>query len=283
MQRHWTSIRAIWWFTALFTALSVVSTTIGQSSLATALNENQILYLSSTTGQVIAAIYGLTLTGFIFFRNELSREELEDETLTEAVEALKARYFALLVFITILVLGTVFLANLAIAREAEGPSFGNAVIINVGQSAFLTSLVAIAYFVFDVIAPKRIQKESQRLQDQVDPSRSEHEKGSLEEFLRNYNQIEALLNAAGELYQKATTSSIDRSRSRYMSNMRLAEILLRSHKIDRSLFDQLRELVTLRNSIIHGAEPIVSQQAVRMSAGVLERLRFALRDIGEDQ
>ncbi len=160
MQRHWKDIPAMFYFTALFVVMSIISTSIGLSPLATKLNENQVLYLFSTTGQVIAAVYGLTLTGFIFFRNELSREEFEDETLAEAVEALKVRYFVLLAFITLLVLLTIFLANLAIAREAAGPTFGNTVIINVGQAAFVTSLLAVAYFVFDVISPRRIEKAS---------------------------------------------------------------------------------------------------------------------------
>lgn len=276
MRSHWKEIPAIWHFTTLFVVMSMISTTIGLSSLATRLNENQILYLFSTTGQVIAAIYGLTLTGFIFFRNELSREEFEDETLAEAVEALKERYFVLLVFITLLVLLTIFLANLAIAREAAGPRLGNAAIINVGQAAFVTSLLAVAYFVFDVISPRRIEKASRRLQDEVDPFRSGESKGSLEKFLTNYNQIEMLLNAAGLPYQQSVALSIDRGRARQISNTRLAEILFRNERIDKLLFTHLRELITLRNSIIHGAEPIVSEQAVAMSRNVLESLRNAL-------
>lgn len=276
MWRHWKEIPAISSFTALFVVVSIISTIIGLSPLATKLNENQVLYLFSTTGQVIAAVYGLTLTGFIFFRNELSREEFEDETLSEAVDALKARYFVLLAFITLLVLLTIFLANLAIAREAAGPTFGNAAIINAGQAAFVTSLLAVAYFVFDVISPRRIEKASQRLQDEVDPSRSEQSKGSLEDFLTNYNQIEALLNAAGLPYQQSVAISTDRGRPRHVSNTRLAEILFRNERIDKLLFAHLRELITLRNSIIHGAEPIVSEKVVAMSRDVLQRLRSAL-------
>jgi len=276
MKRHWKEIPAIPYFTTLFVALSLVSSVVGFGPLGTALNENQILYLFSTTGQVIAAIYGLTLTGFIFFRNELSREEFEDETLAEAVEALKLRYFLFLAFITLLVFLTIFLSNLAIAREAVGATRGNAVIINTGQSAFVTSLLAVAYFIFDVIAPQRIEKASRRLQDAVDPSRSEQTKGSLEEFLTNYNQIETLLNIGGSPYQQTVVSSIERSRPRHISNTRLAEILFRNERIDKLLFVHLRELITLRNSIIHGAEPIVSQQVVAMSHDVLQRLKNAL-------
>lgn len=282
MRTHWKEIPAIWYFTGLFVVMSMIGTATGLSPLATELNENQILYLFSTTGQVIAAVYGLTLTGFIFFRNELSREEFEDETLAEAVEALKERYFVLLVFITLLVLLTIFLANLAIAREAAGPTLVNGAIINMGQAAFATSLLAIAYFVFDVISPRRIEKASRRLQDEVDPLRSGSSKGSLEEFLTNYNQIEALLNAAGFPYRQPIAVSIDRGRARPMSNTRQAEILFRNERIGKSLYTQLRELITLRNSIIHGAEPIVSEQAVTMSRDVLESLRDAL-DRGEGE
>lgn len=66
-----------------------MSSGVGLHSPALTLNENQVLYLFSTSAQVIAAIYGLTLIGFLFFRNELNREATKDETLTEAIDQLK--------------------------------------------------------------------------------------------------------------------------------------------------------------------------------------------------
>lgn len=271
------STRAIiWFFAALFVLFSTASTGVALSGHALLLNENQVLYLFSTSGQVIAGIYGLTLTGFIFFRNELSREEFEDETLTEAVEALKKRYFELLLFISALVVFTILLSNLAISYEAVGPVRANKIIINVGQSAFVTSLCAITYFIFDVISPKKIEVVSRRLQSKVDPKRSEQTKGGLEEFLRNYNQIEALLIESGQPYQQTTSANYDPRYTRRISNARLAEILLRGEKIAKDLFQKIRELITLRNAIIHGAEPVVSQELIHASAQVLQELRTAL-------
>jgi hypothetical protein len=206
----------------------------------------------------------------------LSREEFEDETLTEAVETLKNRYFVFLVFITTLVIVTILLSNLAISSESAGATYCNALIINTGQSAFVTSLLAVAYFVFDVISPRRIEKASQSLQQQVDPSWTEQTKGSLEEFLANFNQIEALLTKYGLPYQRVLSPSFERSSGRRASNVRLAEMLLRDDRIDKLLYHRLRELITLRNSIIHGAEPVVSREAVRTSSEVLEHLRAAL-------
>lgn len=260
----------------LLVSLSVVSAAIGFGQHALRLNENQVLYLFSTSSQVIAAVYGLTLTGFIFFRNELSREEFEDETLTEAVETLKQRYLALLMFITILVILTILAANLAISLEAgEGPG-RSVLVINLGQSAFVTSLAAIAYFMFDVLSPHSIEIASRTLQDKVDPTRTQRTEGGLEEFLRNYNQIELLLVEAGQAFQTPAAASPAKGSPRRISNARLAEMLFRAERIRKDLFRRIRELNTLRNSIIHGAEPVVSEELVQMSREVLQELRVAL-------
>ena len=45
MRRHWKSSPAISCFTALFPVMSIISTMIGLSSLATKLNRDQVLYL----------------------------------------------------------------------------------------------------------------------------------------------------------------------------------------------------------------------------------------------
>ncbi|MNV41045.1 hypothetical protein D3C71_1326700 [compost metagenome] len=279
MKRFLSTRAVLYLFGGLLVLLSIISTSVALHGFALKLNENQVLYLFSTSAQVIAGIYGLTLTGFIFFRNELTREALADETLTEAVEALKDRYFALLLFITALAGLTLLLSNLVISYEAVGAANGrNALFINVGQSAFVTTLLAIAYFVFDVIYPNRIEVESRRLQDKVDPADAEQRKGSLEEFVKNYNQIEALLIDAGQPYQEKVAVSNSRM-PRRLSNARLAEILLRSERIRKDLFYRIRELITLRNSIIHGAEPAVSQELVTESAKVLIDLRAALASV----
>ncbi|WP_152903193.1 hypothetical protein [Stutzerimonas stutzeri] len=89
MQSYLAPSRIIGIFVIAFIILATTTSYVGANNPVLILNENQILYLFSTSAQVLAGVYGLTLTGFIFFRNELSREELEDETLVEAVESLK--------------------------------------------------------------------------------------------------------------------------------------------------------------------------------------------------
>jgi uncharacterized protein YutE (UPF0331/DUF86 family) len=257
--------------------LSCVTSTWGTLSSLFSLNENQILYLFSTSAQVLAGIYGLTLTGFIFFRNELSREEQEDETLADAVESLKARYFKLLAFITILVLATIALSNLAISMASSSRSAMGSIVINSGQSLFATSLVTIAYFIFDVISPRRIEAASKALQSTVDPTYARQNKGSLEDFLRNYNEIESLLTEYGLSANLEITASSSKQ-ARRPSNARLAEILARNELISKDLYTRIRNLITLRNSIIHGADPVVSQELLESSHQVLTELKKALNN-----
>ncbi len=278
MNKDWSTNNLIWAYLCALVILSGTSSVLGVFTPLLKLNENQILYLFSTSAQVIAAIYGLTLTGFLFFRNELNREATDDETLAEAIGQLKSRYFSLLVFITVLVGLTLFLSNAAISYEGDARTIVTAIIINAGQSSLAVSFVAIAVFVFDVIAPQRIKNASQRLKDELDPATARELRGSLEAFLTNYNRIEALLTDAGTLYQSGTTLAYEPRSPRRMSNARLAEILVRSERIDKELFHRLRELITLRNAIIHGAEPIVSQEIVTMSAEVLSELQAALSE-----
>lgn len=263
-------------FSGLAVLLSVMTSYRGSTAPIFLLNEVKVLYLFSTSAQVLAGVYGLTLTGFIFFRNELSREEFEDETLTEAVESLKARYFALLTFITALVLGTFAVSNVAMSGELVDDLIESTLIINTAQSLFATSLVAIAYFIFDVTWPRRIARASRALQDQVDPTHSKQTKGSLEEFLRSYNEIERLLIDYGLVYRQSITYEYSKP-SRRIANSRLAEILARNERISKQLYLRIKDLITLRNSIIHGADPVVSQEFVAESASVADELRRALQ------
>ena len=239
------------------------------------LDDTQILYLFSTSAQVLAGIYGLTLTGFIFFRNELSREEFDDESLAEAIESLKLRYFKLLMFITAFSIFTILASNLVISIESNKSFPIRSLLMNIGQVSFIVNLFIIAYFIFDVIAPKRIEKASRKLQKVVDPFDVGDKSGSLEEFLTNFNQIEYILQKYGQAFQAEMLGEHIPSRRR-IPNGKLAEIILRAERIDHDLFNEIRRLITLRNSIVHGAEPIVSSKMVDSSREILVQLSKAL-------
>jgi uncharacterized protein YutE (UPF0331/DUF86 family) len=257
----------------IFILCSSISIYIGFTNPILTLNESQILYLFSTSAQVLAGVYGLTLTGFIFFRNELSREEFDDDSLTDAIESLKDRYFKLLVFITFFSIFTLLICNLAISSESKESSL-NVSLINIGQVSFFINLLVIAYFIFDVIAPKRIERASKNLQQKFDPIEENSEKGSLEEFLTNFNQVEYILQKYGQAFQSELSLYQPKARRR-ISNAKLAQIILQAERIDNHLYEEIKRLITLRNSIVHGEEPVVSYKMVKSSREILEALSKA--------
>lgn len=252
---------------------SLVSAFIGTCYPVWILNENQILYLYSTSAQVLAGIYGLTLTGFVFFRNELSRKEFDDDSLIEAIESLKERYFKLLIFVTLLSIFTLLICNFIISIEGWGKSIFKTIVMNVAQSSFIVSLITIAYFIFDIIAPKRIEKASLKLQQTFDPINDDIKHGSLEIFLKNFNQTEYILQKYGKAFQ---SKSYNFQSQRRIPNVKLAQILLQAGKIDYPLYDEIIKLITLRNSIVHGAKPVVSSNMVATSENILRALSNAL-------
>ncbi|WP_305832096.1 HEPN domain-containing protein [Photobacterium leiognathi] len=103
-------------------------------------------------------------------------------------------------------------------------------------------------------------------------------KGSLENFLKNFNQIEYILQKYGQAFQQDFNNKYSKHRRR-MSNVRLAEVILQAEKIDPKLFDELRQLITLRNSIVHGASPTVSESMVNKSHEILVSLSDSLNVI----
>src|SRR3546814_3860017 len=70
-------------------------------------------------------------------------------------------------------------------------------------------------------------------------------KGSLEEFLKNYNQIEEIIAKYGSIYQ--TTSSIEHTSRprRHISNAKLSEMLFRNEKITERSEEHTSELQSL--------------------------------------
>lgn len=265
----------------LFVIISLLSSFLGVYGSVFVMNENQILYLFSSSPQVLAGVYGLTLTGFIFFRNELDRDMARDTTLVEIVELLKIRYYRLLIFITSLVGVSIFVCNIVMAYEGSGDLILLSVLMNIGQSAFVVSLLIIGYFVFDVISPDRFKAASQELQHILDPSNKgdDSRPGNLTEFLREYNAIEALMQEYGNRYPvmlMVPAFGEERQTRRFVSNAKLADNLYRSGVIGREMLDRLKNLITLRNTIIHGADPVVSVDLVDEARDVRSKLLSVL-------
>lgn len=239
------------------------------------LNENQILYLFSSASQVIAAIYGLIITGYIFLRNELDRKVEKDESLEEIVTTLKSDYFDSIILISLVTILSISLCFLVIADTIGTNRILLDILINVSVSLILTQLILIVSFVIKILNPNSLELASNKLKKQTTQSET-GEKGSIEDFLSNYNWIEYILTKYGTSISDPEIQDYDSAKQQRISNKKLVNILYNDGRIDNSLRNNLFNLITFRNSFIHSTNLFLSKKDVEFSKVVLDRLKNAL-------
>jgi len=259
----------------IWTALCLSSIAIYSVHPIFHLNENQILYLFSSASQVIAAIFGLIITGYIFLRNELDRKADKDETLEEIILLLKTEYFGSIIGISITTLASISLCFLVIVSEKHHYTTLLGYLINVSVATILTELIIIVSFVIRILNPNSIEIASNKLRDITTQDKA-NETGSLEEFLQHYNQIEYILDKYGTSLMFSDITDYESAKRKRIAKTKLVNILFREGKIDVQLKDNLIELISFRNSIIHGTDLFVSNKDVDLSKQNLASLKISL-------
>lgn len=239
------------------------------------LDESQILYLFSAASQVIAAIYGLIITGYIFLRNELDRKADKDDSFEEVVSVLKGEYFGSIITISIVTVLSISLCFLVIVDATSFQTTALDILINIFVSVILIELILIVSFVIKILNPKSLEIASDKLRAKTITSDSS-EKGSIEDFLTNFNTIEYILTKYGTSIRNPDLTDYESAKRKRISNQKLVNILYNDGKIDTSLKTELINLISFRNSLIHGSNLFVSKQDVELSEEVLRRLKNAL-------
>lgn len=253
---------------ALFIVLSLISINIGLHAPIWTLNENQILYLCSTSAQVLSGIYGLTLMGFIFFRGDIIKSMYNDESLKEILDMLSKRYFYLFIFVTFMSLVTIAICNLTITVAKDDYTTLKIILMNTAQVSLFISLISSAYLVFDIIMPNRIEKASEKLRKLLDISKKA---GDVLKFIENFNFIDAELQKYGTKIKPKDNNSLSKYQNR-IPNKKILEILLHSNIINNTQFDRIKNLIELRNTIVHGFAPTVSFEMVKLSGEIRSEL-----------
>ncbi len=264
LQSNWKTATLFIRFNQSLVVLSIVgllalcsTVFFGLSHPAFLLSENQILYFFSTTSQVIAGLFGLTVAGYVFLRNELDRESKEDDSIADAVNALKNKYFALIAFLSFVGIVAILYSLLAIASE-NGTIRRDTVttIINIAGSLSSLEIVSIIYFAFEMLRPNRIETVSTRIKKSF--SSEDPNSGSLEEFLRDFNRLGEVLQSFYSNNPRVTVSSASRSSS--VSSAKLVSELFFSERIDMGTRDRFLELIKFRNSLVHGKDLSISKR-----------------------
>lgn len=276
------------WAIILTVGIVIFWNLIGSARPVLQLSENQSLYIYSSAAQVIAGIYGLTVAGYAFLRNQQDRQIDKDESLAEIFQRIQMQQHAGVLFITCISGLAIFGSLLAIAFREVDTSFIRTAAGNTASALFVASLVWTAYFVADALRPEKILNASEAIKQEIEssavapqppPDEQDEPKiirSNLERFLISYNAIERHLEEYANhhfyMYEKqklmsdmvstlTNIASIQMPRSRW-TKARIIKALASQQIIAKSFADELLILVRYRNALVHGRDMIVEEPMV---------------------
>lgn len=222
------------------------------------LDENQLLYLSSTAAQVLACLFGLTITGYIFFDDKLKRDVETDESLADIVEVLKERYkihlviLGSLTFISIIFCMFNIIGADSIVNEWLDLWLKISVWISVATIGFIIS------FVIKIIDPHNIAKASERAKKEIDQDFIENvNKGDLGEFLCEYNKMETAINSFAKKYGSGEFANKKYFRE-HIGIIDALKLLVLKQVINKDTFNDVNQMRQYRNYIVHSNETEIS-------------------------
>ena len=240
------------------------------------LNENRVLYISSTLSQVVATLFGLSITGYIFLDGKLKNDVEEDESLIDIVGDLKAKYKLKILFTGSLTCVSIFLCIINMCLSTN--IFISIFVFDNSLVFTFFSIVEIILFVKKIIDPEKIQKESyigkrqleEKLEEKTDnfSEQNDSDKVNLEDFLITYNNIESKIS-------NLVSSSV-RVNGKYNNMHQNLKILKSGKKIDMKLLEKIDILRRYRNYLVHGRDIIVDEKVYHLAKKINEELEQLL-------
>lgn len=225
----------------------------------------------STCSEVLAGLYGITLTGYIFFADRFKDTSRDDESLYDAVQALLLRYNHLAGFISLMCLICTVLAegivlygtNTLLPAGLHRFWINETLLLNFG------TFNLILYFVISVLDPHKVQRISNQKKAKISEDTTT---GDLEEFMALWGEIEDnLLALREELISKIRFVPGAHSRGKPQMVQTL-EILRNYGRINMNLWRKLDKLRQYHNLTLHDVNMAVSQEMCDLAKSVCAEL-----------
>lgn len=151
----------------------------------------------STCAEVLAGLYGITLTGYIFFSDRFQNTSKEDESLYDAVQALLLRYNHMAGFISLMCLVCIVLGEGIVLYGTNTllPSSLHRFWINETLLLYFLTFDFILYFVISVLDPHKVSRISSQKKAKLSEDTAP---GDPEKFIEDWAVIEEKLQALRE-------------------------------------------------------------------------------------
>jgi len=225
----------------------------------------------STCSEVLAGLYGITLTGYIFFADRFKDTSRDDESLYDAVQALLIRYNHLAGFISLMCLVCTVMAEGIVL-------YGTNTLLPAGLHRFWineTLLLSfgtfnlILYFVISVLDPHKVARISNQKKAKISEDTTD---GDIEEFMVVWGEIEDnLLALREELISKMRFIPGANAKGKPQMVQTL-EVLRNYGRINMNLWRKLDKLRQYHNLSLHDVNMAVSQEMCDLAKNVLAEL-----------
>ena len=224
----------------------------------------------STCSEVLAGLYGITLTGYIFFADRFKDTPEEDESLYDAVQALLIRYNHLAGFISLMCMLCIVLAETIVLYGTNTllPASVHRFWINETLLLSFGTFNLILYFVISVLDPHKLERISNQKKSKISEDTTA---GDIEEFMAVWGEIEDnLLALREELISKMRfIPGANKSKPQLVQTL---EVLRNYGRINMNLWRKLDKLRQYHNLTLHDLNMSVSQEMCTLASDVLAEL-----------
>lgn len=225
----------------------------------------------STCSEVVAGLYGITLTGYIFFADHFQNTSREDESLYDAVQALLLRYNHIAGIISVMCLVCIVCGEVIVLYGGNTvlPQGLYRFIVNETLLIFYLTFVFILYFVISVLDPYKVSRISTQKKTRISDDKTA---GNPEEFMAAWASIEDILYAMRESLI-STVRFVPTAKPKSTPQIIHAMELLRNYgRISPVLWRKLDKLRQYHNLALHDPGMAVSQEMCDLAKEVLSEL-----------
>ena len=239
-------ISSTWVIYSLFAIAEFVAIYLGFRQIP-CLNETQLMYSSSTGAQVVAALFGLTITGYVFYDNKLESRKSND-TLFDIILPMQIGYRKKIVSIGFSSFLSILLCEINIVRSILPPYWQ--ITFNSSFVFVVFSTMLIIDFIFQVVDPNKIDKAISSGISRIEETTNDTSPGSFEDFLHDFNSITHAISQLSSKFLPGESNKYN------LSNK--LDLLHSAGVLDDKLYSRLNELRKYRNLVVHGKDTKVS-------------------------
>lgn len=225
----------------------------------------------STCSEVVAGLYGITLTGYIFFADRFQDTSQEDETLYDVVQSLLVRYNHMAGFISLMCLVCIVLGEGIVLYGANQllPQWLYRFWVNETLLLFFWTFNFILYFVISVLDPQKVSRISSQKKEKLSDDKNT---GDIRQFMADWRAIEDTLYLLREKLVASVRFVPGTSRKK-PETLRTLDTLRNYGRISHPLWQRLNTLRQYYNLTLHDPNMTVSAEMCNLAKEVLAELQ----------